>query len=413
MNLETLYKRSKTGAVQYYTIKVERGVKDSDPATIVKETGQLGTDKPLIHREVISEGKNIGRANETTTLGQARNQAKSDWTKKKDGGYKTLSDLGIEEIKVNSSLSAYAVKVSNDNKLVTLYKALELALPEFNTDALGNVKPMLAKECKPNCSNVKFPAYAQPKLDGVRCLILVTVREIGIGCSIKFISRTGKEYTTLNHIADNIATAVIENKLDSFILDGEIYHHDIEFEEIIEAVKKTNDNTKDLKFVVYDLVTEGNVKDRYSKLGNICFKINSKHIEMIDTTVIDNAEEIQQNHDDYVEQGYEGLMIRNMDGIYGQGQRSSDLLKFKVFKTDEFEFDRFVLGQRGIMDMKAMCKTAEGKEFGAKMKGSLKHKTMLYNAGHKAGEQMTVKYSNMTKYDIPRFPVGLAFRDYE
>lgn len=409
MNLETLYKRSKTGAIQYYTVKVERGIKDSDPATIVKESGQLGTDKPLIHREVISEGKNIGRANETTTLGQARSQAKSDWTKKKDGGYKTISDLGIEEIKVNSSLSAYAVKVDNDRRLVTLDKALESALPQFNTDASGNVMPMLAKECKPDCSNADLPAFGQPKMDGVRSLIKINVENV----HVLITSRTGKVYTALDHLVNVIKEAILDGRItESCIVDGEIYHHTIEFEEITEAIRG-NENTSGLVFTCYDIVNDKSQQYRLHYIHDFVNTVQHKSIELVPTIVLNTPEDVKDAHDKFVEDGYEGLMIRKMKGIYAQGQRSSDLLKFKEFITEEFEFDRFVLGQRGIMDMKAMCKTAEGKEFGAKMKGSLKHKTMLYNAGHKAGEQMTVKYFNMTKYNIPRFPVGLAFRDYE
>jgi hypothetical protein len=48
---------------------------------------------------------------------------------------------------------------------------LKKYLPQFNTDASGNVKPMLAKAV--DWKKVQYPCYIQPKLDGVRCLMIV------------------------------------------------------------------------------------------------------------------------------------------------------------------------------------------------------------------------------------------------
>ncbi len=91
---ETLYKRTKTGAIQYYAISVT--LQDNwRGAQIIKESGQLNTDNPIIHVEKINAGKNIGKVNETTPEQQAELQAESDWKKKKDEGYKSLIDLGI------------------------------------------------------------------------------------------------------------------------------------------------------------------------------------------------------------------------------------------------------------------------------------------------------------------------------
>jgi DNA ligase-1 len=91
MTFETLYKRTKTGAIQYWKIGV--GQHDNGHANIFKESGQLGTDNPTHHLEAVTKGKNIGKANETTPHEQAQLQAESDWKKKLDSGYKTLGQL--------------------------------------------------------------------------------------------------------------------------------------------------------------------------------------------------------------------------------------------------------------------------------------------------------------------------------
>jgi len=92
MVLDTLYKRAKTGKIQSWQISVEM---DGHYATIVKQAGQLG-GKLTEHKERITEGKNIGKSNETHPQQQALSQAQSDWNKKRDEGYRTLDSLELE-----------------------------------------------------------------------------------------------------------------------------------------------------------------------------------------------------------------------------------------------------------------------------------------------------------------------------
>jgi DNA ligase-1 len=38
---------------------------------------------------------------------------------------------------------------------------------------------------------------------------------------------------------------------------------------------------------------------------------------------------------------------------------------------------------------------------------------MYDNGGEYVGKMLTVRYQEMTDIGVPRFPVGIAFRDYE
>ena len=38
---------------------------------------------------------------------------------------------------------------------------------------------------------------------------------------------------------------------------------------------------------------------------------------------------------------------------------------------------------------------------------------MFKNGDKYMGKMLTVKYQNLTDLGVPRFPVGIAFRDYE
>lgn len=400
MELETLYKRTKTGAIQYWNIVATDSL--DGYSYITKESGQLGTKSPIIHNEHIREGKNIGKSNETTHLQQAELQAKSDWTRKHDEGYKSLKDLGI--IAIGSNNYQFG-----EDFYGTMELCLDKALPQFNSDASGNVKPMLATDWK-KIKKIDYPVLVQPKLDGVRCLMIVSVTDKEGGTSsVRYLSRSGKEYTTLNHITTSCTFPI-----GDYILDGEIYSDELTFQEIIAAVKKQRPDSLKLKFRAYDVVTDSTQENRWSETVKLVDAIASPHVWTVITTIADSKELVTSLHNQYVEQGYEGAMIRLLNGTYAQSQRSSHLLKVKEFDENEFAFKNFEFGQRGVEDLIAVLWNTDGdKEFRAKVIGTKKEKEELYeeykdNSGE--GKSFTIKHFGFTDENLPRFPIGKGFR---
>jgi len=393
MELPVLYKRTKSGAIQRWAISVVVEHQDMAPrsAAIVKEAGQLG-GKLTSHHEMIREGKNLGKANETTPLQQAEFQAQSDWKKKHDEGYKSLTDLGAE--------------VPFDT-IENLHHFLEVLLPEFNTDANGQAKPMLAKTVDWN--KVTYPCYVQPKLDGVRCLMVLEPRGTNDSC-VTFLSRNGKQYTTLDHITATIPGKDALGSLN-IILDGEVYSDELSFQQIVAAVKKQSPDSLKLHFRAYDVVTNELQKERLIAVRTLVHAINSSYISMVDTPGAFSKEDIVGWHNRWVSEGYEGAMIRLNGGHYGQGQRSSHLLKVKEFNEEEFTFREFDFGQR-TEDLIAVCHTKTGAEFRAKMIGTAAEKEELYAQMRGKEGKLTVKFFGYTTDGLPRFPIGKAFRDY-
>lgn len=397
--LPILYKRAKTGAIQQW--RVFTAFREDWGAQIIKEAGQLG-GKQTRHIEEINSGVNIGKANETTPIQQAENQAVSDWKAKKDSGYKSLEELGIIQC------DGYVTKDGQD---LSLEEMLEVQLPQFNSGVGGIPMPMLAKAV--DWKKVTYPCYVQPKLDGVRCLLVVEPRRDG-DLSIRFLSRKGKQYTTLDHIAVDVA------KLDPkepFILDGEIYSEDLTFQQITAAVKKQRPESLKLKFRCYDIVDDRDQVDRALSARSKVEAIGSHYISWVETGIANSKQDVLDCHNQWVQQGYEGAMIRLYDGYYGQGQRSSHLLKVKEFITDEFKLKDFEFGQRGVEDLIAICETSNGVEFKAKMQGTKASKEELSAwwcaTGRHEEHVLTVKYFGITDEGSIRFPVGVGVRDYE
>jgi DNA ligase-1 len=398
-----LYKRTRTGAIQYWEVTTSTSADGT--SSIIKRSGQYGTDSPLEHIKEIKEGKNIGKKSETTPRQQAEAEALSQWKKKQDEGYKTLESLGVGHAD-NPSGNEFLWQVNNV-VYHSFKEVLEAALPKYNSDAQGNVKPMLAQSV--NWKKVYYPCIVQPKFDGVRCLILFDGKEA------KFLSRTGKEYTTLGHIKAEVET----NLKEPIALDGEIYSHELTFQEIVAAVKKQRDDSLKLQFRLYDVVSALGAQERQDKVQEIVCTMSWKHIYSAPSMKCTSQKEVMDLHVHYVSEGYEGVMIRLLENTgYEQGQRSSSLLKVKQYDSNEYLFMHFELGQRGVEDLIAVCsaRCTDGvwhETFKAKMQGTVAQKEDIYNNPPPEMTLLTVKHHGYTNDGLPRFPIGVTFRDYE
>ena len=132
-----------------------------------------------------------------------------------------------------------------------------------------------------------------------------------------------------------------------------------------------------------------------------------------------NVQDVEKAHNAYVEDGYEGCMVRSYDAPYDIGKRSHALLKLKAFVTDEFPIVGIEEAQgadRGTAIF--VCRTANGMTFNVRMKATRAERAVIWQQ-HVAAPQhfmeklLTVQYQELTAAQIPRFPVGLAIRDYE
>jgi DNA ligase-1 len=119
-------------------------------------------------------------------------------------------------------------------------------------------------------------------------------------------------------------------------------------------------------------------------------------------------------HNAYVADGFEGIMLRAPSGDY-KHSRSADLLKYKEFFDAEYEVVGFKEGEgqeKGCVLW--MCRTEEGRTFHCRPRGTRESRMELFqNGGDYVGKKLTVRYQELTDEGLPRFPVGIAFRDYE
>lgn len=321
---QTLFGKDIKGKTKTWKLKVE---KYTDYSVIVT---LYGYSKLIETRRQINSGKNINKANKTTHFTQAIAEANSKWIKKRD----------IEQFKVNEKEEVNEKEVKenvNENKVIVNEKEL---IVNFDETTL----PMLAQDYKKQYKKLKYPCYVQCKLDGFRMIYNTTTGKITTrqGKEYNIIKESGKLYEELQKLPKGL------------ILDGELYTNKVNFEElgVLRKTKKLTkeelDNLCKIEYHIYDLIdTKLVFEERIKKIKDLLIdkyaKLIHEKLIYVETFLVKNEEEIKNYHTIFLEQGYEGTMVRNKDSFYKIKQRSSDLLKYKDFQDSEFKIIDYTL----------------------------------------------------------------------
>ena len=166
-----------------------------------------------------------------------------------------------------------------------------------------NIKAMLAH--KYNEDKANYPAFIQPKLDGVRCLFSASGA----------VSRAGNEFKNVEHIKQALKPFFAKNP--TVVLDGELYNHGLkdDFEKIISLVKKRKPTDADkeeaaqlVQFHMYDVasMTIATYVDRnLFLLAESSFR-NSSILEVTSTRLATDFDDAQRFHAKNLKLGYEG-----------------------------------------------------------------------------------------------------------
>jgi len=380
----TLYKLSSKGKPQFWEISAS--IHGAGFGRISITHGQLGTENPEHTEDIIEEGKNVGKKNETTPFEQACLEAEAKWTKAKKKGY------------VESLEAAQAGEVD---------EVIE-----------GGIFPMLAQKFRDHAKKVVYPCAVQRKYDGIRCIAIIKNGK----CTLW--SRTRKPIKSVPHIVAELER-IFKNK--DIVVDGELYSHRFKenFEHIVHIVnqkKEPDPNHTDVEYHIYDVINdldfynENNLKPyRLHEVVNLVFA-KPKYIIPVETFFVQDEEELMEKFSEFVADKYEGLMVRNFKGKYESNKRSYNLQKVKPFDDAEFKIIGIKEG-RGKLAGHAIfiCQTEDGGEFDAKMKGpTSKLKEYFENQEKYIGKMLTVRFMGYTnKNNVPRHGVATAIRDYE
>lgn len=370
---------------------------------IYRTTYQYGgkrTEQPAIFIKV---GKAARTLREQVEL-----EYKSNMKKYLDKGYKLLQD-----------------DIENYSE-----EQLHEIIGEVVTDASGFAKHMLAKQADKvkdsSIEKVKMWAVSR-KIDGVRCSFYWKDGEI------KSASRGGGDYdySTYQLREHPLLRSILSTHPD-WVLDGELYKHGKSLQQISGAARmeKTAAGCDWLEYYVYDImVPELSFSERYVLLNELAELINQEEfnpekewskedlrIQVVPHVFVsgDNKkDQIMELHNQYVAEGWEGCVARDVSKAYKYGGRGQEMVKFKMYQDAEFEVTGISEGLRPE-DMCFTLITADGIEFKAKPMGSRELKEQYREDLDKLiGKMATVKYFYLSDEGTPLQPVLKAIRDYD
>lgn len=389
-----LYKLDTKGKTRMWSIHV---IEYDDYSEIVVYSGLID-GKQIKNVFRISEGKNVGKSNATTHFTQALSEAESRVDLQTRSGY------------------VYDVK---DAKQDVLGSGIDAPMLAHKYHPSGEQK---GSKTLQQMKLVGKKIVVQPKFDGNRCLIVVHSPD-----EIVLYTRKGDVFPVqLEHIIESIGNShPVQNFIEPFVLDGELYSSELTFNQqngLLKRSKAKPDYTllSKIHYHLYDCMTDKPYLERYEFIRTFA----SECIHVVSGSMIDATDEnIHIKLTQYLEQGYEGLMVRRLDMPY-ENKRSWSLVKVKLFEDAEFELIDVEEDARGgfigafVMKLPTPVKDRDGnilETFKAGVSGLTQEEgsEILKNKQDYIGKIATVEYFQKSEYGVPRFPKLKAFRELD
>ena len=336
----------------------------TEGSEVIVEHGQQGGK--LTQKRYTAEPKNVGRSNATTAEEQAIQEADAKAVKQlKTGYYKT-----IEEASEHVEFTPMKAQSSDDYK-----------------------------------HKLVFPCHIQPKLNGQRLMI---DKDGNAWSKQGEPLRLPDHWTGVKEVAKKYAG-----------LDGEIYAglDGMSLQQIISAFRKPNADTPKLQLWVYDI-----------PLGHLTYLLRQAYLYEIDETytgediavvqpsVVNNWDEAVEIAKEYVEEGYEGAMLRNLKGYYEFGKRSYDLQKLKFRQSAECVVVSVTKDKNedGVL----LCQAINGKQTGVQFECLMRKDAdpdvnyrKYSNALLLIGKAVTYEYEELSDKGVPTKPVAVGVRE--
>lgn len=371
---KTLYKIDSKGKERFWTLVVEG---DSTWTISGLLEGKSVTSKPKKW-----QASNVGRSNE-----------------------KSAEEVALDRFN----------KMFKDKQEQGDYRdSLEVA---SQTHALSAFKPTLADRYDRRKDKVTFPVIASPKLDGMRCIVDIN----------GMWSRANKPIKSAPHIYEALKPVFEMHPNAKF--DGELYNHKYKdnFEKIISLAKKSKPTEEDLKesaekleFHIFDVFLNDDTPydGRLSWLLSLFDYTPLPMCKVVPTRKLNSHEQISVTHDQYANDGYEGIMVRLEPSTTPYiCKRTNKLLKVKMMQDEEFPIVDITegVGNRSGIAGRVICRMKTGEEFEAGLSGDFDYfKELLENKDKYIGKPATIQYQGLTvARGVPRFGVMKAVRDYE
>lgn len=440
---ERLFKRSAAGTILFWYGTVEQWSTQNGIAyKLAYHHGTLGGIAQTSYSDVIYP------KSKKTSLEQAEFELNSIYERKKKLGYKTISQ--IVSTTSSNTLIHWETRDLND---VELKNVLNINLPKYNTDANNCIKPMKCQKFQ--IGKMQYPCLIQPKINGVRAVIMleekepeglfdydiVTIDNVNYKVVIK--TKEGLQYK-ISHIEDVFRRLYNEfPKYKNIVFDGEIYIKDAKVTTIGGAARNIqNEYHHALQFVNFDLsisdlnnqerivlmdkiwsdyistTNEYTHKDVFVSICNASHNVwHGFNVIVLHTDECHNDNHALQYMEDALKEGFEGAVVRDSNADYKFGSRPQTMMKLKKFEDAEFKcvdykwsgspddkvgFSVVLVCQNDINDL----------TFESTVVGTTEERKQLID-NPPIGKMVTIKFYERTKNGIPFHSNVISIRDYE
>ena len=284
------------------------------------------------------------------------NELESRVNAKRKEGYKALEDL-------------YDNAPTTIDENTNLYNYLDTYLPKYNTTDEGFVLPMLAKTLEDNKPFEKYGTMlGQYKINGLRCIVgAERSDDMFDPIKLTYTSREGTRWELPHmdyHILHYLSSELIERMVEEGVcLDGELYIPGYSVNQINSFVKNSAlPQHKELQYWCYDIAMEDSIaRNRQSYLVSStqpviqinCYsenyhKGNNKRFVILPNFEIEDIRQAYNYRDQFIQLGFEGLILRNPNAEYAFGKRNQSMFKFKKIQDGLFKIVNIEEDKRGL-----------------------------------------------------------------
>lgn len=294
---------------------------------------------------------------------------------------------------------------------------------------MSDVRPMLAIEySKVKNLDLSQGYYASRKLDGIRTLFLDGV---AYSRSMKPIRNKYVQEFAVNY-AEEL------NGLDGELISGS--PTDPNVFRTTSSVVMSEDGTPEFTFYVFDNIKLNDYffAHRWPIINNLVNEFCHPDVVAVEHKLIHSEQELLSLEKQYLDEGYEGIMLNSRTGYYKQGRsgtKNPELIKKKLFSDSEFKvvgYDCLYSNQNeakkdnlgyterstskeGLVPQDKLGSlklvTADGVEFSCGSGFDDSTRIQLWKERDSLiGKLAKVKYFEQGNYDVPRFPVFVHFR---
>ncbi len=273
---------------------------------------------------------------------------------------------------------------------------------------------MLAKPLTEKLLSKMDRYILQPKLRGIRCRA-----SLRSGENIALFSSTDRSIISMPHIQKELSQYAKTQIGLGQLLDGELYHHGWTQQHINSVVLRNNTHPEieQIEYHIYDTITNEPQDCRLSFLHNL---EGYPHLEAVPLFIpcsdepVSAMEVILHAGHEYVKQGYEGVIVRDADGLY-ETKRSNYLLKWKPKYKEYFEIVGLYneVSEEGEVRAKlgALGLVKDGQDFrcgGGRLSHAERRKAWVDLCTRRYGDfKALVVYPELTERGVPSQPILL------